>query len=121
MYYTTLYGMLDQAVFGDFSQPDMTWQFLFDEYEEYDHVFAWPQERRLCTSYTEETSDGKAREVLSLYDMDSGRKVACWPVDIEDDEAVTQSGRSLQTIGRIQVRLSFILAAGPMKFMYGIL
>ena len=88
MYYTTLYGMLDQAVFGDFSQPDMTWQFLFDDYEEYDHVFAWPQERRLCTSYTEETSDGKAREVLSLYDMDSGRKVACWPVDIEDDEAV---------------------------------
>ena len=39
MYYTTLYGMLDQAVFGDFSQPDMTWQFLFDDYEEYDHVF----------------------------------------------------------------------------------
>ncbi len=71
-YYTTLYGPLNQAVLGDFSDPEKRWEFIFPDYEEYDSVFAWTNARRLMTCYTDEGISASSHAVFSLYNMDTG-------------------------------------------------
>ena len=84
-YYTTLYGTLNQAVFGTFSAVERCVEFIFPDYEEYEGVFAWPREERLMTCYTMEEISGASQTVFSLYDMDSGKMVSQTMEDFGDE------------------------------------
>lgn len=75
-FYVSMLGGLNQAVFGSFLYPDQKWEFIFDNYEEYDNLYAWPENDRLLTFHTQYAADGGARELCFVYSFESGQKVA---------------------------------------------
>lgn len=75
-FYISMQGILSQAVFGSFENPEEKWEFIFDSYDEYDNLYAWPRQDRLLTFYTDYGIDNSIREICSLYSVESGRKVA---------------------------------------------
>ena len=75
-FYISMQGLLSQAVFGSFENPEEKWEFIFDSYDEYDNLYAWPKQDRLLTFYTDYGIDNSSTEIWSLYSVESGRKVA---------------------------------------------
>lgn len=76
-YFISSQGLLNQAVFGSFTNTDEKWEFIFDHYEEYDNLFPWPESDRLLTFYTSYEIDGSGNEICSLYSFETGEKTDC--------------------------------------------
>ena len=86
-FFASITGQLYQAVFGSYDRHQPLWEFIFDQYEEYEHLYAWPESDRLATFYTEYGIDGSSREVCALYSLETGHKAAEVKVDLNVSES----------------------------------
>ena len=84
-FFASMLGLLNQAVFGSFREPERLEEFIFEHYEEYDNAYAWPEDDRLLTFYTVYDTDNTSMEICSLYSFESGKKLEelMLPVDMD--------------------------------------
>lgn len=91
-YLVWMNNQLSQIVYGNYSDTHIS-ELIFENYAEYQSMFAFPDDERVFTYFNKNLADGTSTGVLSMYCLTDGTKPAAFTVP--EDAGVGGNNRPL--------------------------